>query len=969
MPLRPIQYTFTAGELSPLLGGRVDVNRYFAGCARLENYRTLPTGGAERRAGTLFIAAAKYADRVCRLERFEFSVEQAYMLEMGHEYIRVYTGLGRLEVAGVPVEVATPYQEADLFQVQCVQSADVLYCVHPAYPPHKLLRLGATTWQFKPIVFRPQPAAEAPTDLGVALTLSAVSGLSVTATAASAVFLDGDVDRHLVSGDGRAILTSLGADSPSLSVTCLVLSAFDTVSLSLGSWHLEGSPVVALRPSKRGPVGALVTLTLEKILTDEPELVSNGTFSAGLSGWTDHSGPVLSSGTATSSGADLVDTTADFVADGVEPTQRVLNVTDASEGGVGTVATTTLTLSPVLSGGSANTWAVGNSYEVRQTGSVTAAAGQGQLHGGTAGVAWIGQGVTTQVGRRYRVSFVVREQSLSVQVGSTATGSDLLTEATVTIGEQAVTFTADTTTSYVQFRNNQNQAAVVDDVSVKSVSAQGFRSADVGKLVTGSEATVELTRFVDATSMDGVLWAAFPEAEDPEDPQEELVLQAGAWSLGVPAWSASRGYPRAVSFSLGRFTLAGPRQEPLAGWDSVVGDFENFALGTADDAAIAWAISANTMNVIEWLEPLRDLLVGTRGGEHILTGGQNPRTPSNLGQIPQSTYGAAPLRPLLLGDVSLLMLQRGGRKVQEFLIQDDTGLLRARDVTILAEHVTRSGIRQWAYQRQPVPTVWAVRHDGQLLGWTFDLQEEVRGWHRHTTTGAFESVATMPVDTPEDDETEQVWLACRRTVEGSPVRYIEVMRGVSRTAVAHRWALTVDSALQYRGAPATTFSGLAHLEGLSVRLVGRQDVQVELNGEALTTERLLNLGTQTVVSGQVTTSLAVSALDVGLDFAPILVTLRPEVSLQDGTLQMRRKRWVTIWARLAGSLGLAINGKEVPIRTTNDAMGVGLLPTDLDVSAYGAGWNRHGQVTIEQTLPFPSTILALVGDLEVEEVE
>lgn len=86
----PIQTNFTAGEISPRLEGRVDLSKYFNACKTLQNMVIFPHGGATKRPGFYFAAEAKHDDKEARLIPFEYSVYQAYMLEFGHEYIRVF---------------------------------------------------------------------------------------------------------------------------------------------------------------------------------------------------------------------------------------------------------------------------------------------------------------------------------------------------------------------------------------------------------------------------------------------------------------------------------------------------------------------------------------------------------------------------------------------------------------------------------------------------------------------------------------------------------------------------------------------------------------------------------------------------------------------------------------------------------------------------------------------------------------
>lgn len=93
---RPIQTNFTAGELSPRLLGRSDISKYFNGARTMVNFRCHPHGGASKRPGTHFIAPSKDHTRKCRLVEFEFSDQQTYVLEFGHQYIRVYKDGGQV---------------------------------------------------------------------------------------------------------------------------------------------------------------------------------------------------------------------------------------------------------------------------------------------------------------------------------------------------------------------------------------------------------------------------------------------------------------------------------------------------------------------------------------------------------------------------------------------------------------------------------------------------------------------------------------------------------------------------------------------------------------------------------------------------------------------------------------------------------------------------------------------------------
>jgi hypothetical protein len=186
--------TFNAGEWSPDLYGRIDLDKYRNASRRIENFVLLAQGPATRRPGTEFIAHTK-DDGAVRLIPFEFSTEQAYVIEAGNGYFRFYMNGGRIETSpGTAYEVATPYGVADLAALKWAQSADVLYLTHPQFAPYKLARSGHTSWSLTPIDFQDGPYLDE--NVGaVTLTPAAASGSNVTLTASASLFVAGDVGR------------------------------------------------------------------------------------------------------------------------------------------------------------------------------------------------------------------------------------------------------------------------------------------------------------------------------------------------------------------------------------------------------------------------------------------------------------------------------------------------------------------------------------------------------------------------------------------------------------------------------------------------------------------------------------------------------------------------------------------------------------------------------------------------------
>lgn len=92
----PAQNGFNAGEWSPLLLGRQDLEKYSRALYVCKNAIPLTQGAWSRRPGTVYMHQARHHNKECRLFPFQFSVTQTYTLEFGEYYIRFFTNHGIL---------------------------------------------------------------------------------------------------------------------------------------------------------------------------------------------------------------------------------------------------------------------------------------------------------------------------------------------------------------------------------------------------------------------------------------------------------------------------------------------------------------------------------------------------------------------------------------------------------------------------------------------------------------------------------------------------------------------------------------------------------------------------------------------------------------------------------------------------------------------------------------------------------
>jgi hypothetical protein len=253
-----------------------------------------------------------------------------------------------------------------------------------------------------------------------------------------------------------------------------------------------------------------------------------------------------------------------------------------------------------------------------------------------------------------------------------------------------------------------------------------------------------------------------------------------------------------------------------------------------------------------------------------------------------------------------------------------------------------------AYQNKPNRMIWMIRSDGAMLAFCNYVVEKVRAWALMGTaaaTGLYRWVTVIPsVDLLDD----QAWFVVQRTI-GGVVRYHVEMQNQD---------ISVHSGLTYTGTPITAVSGLDHLNGQTVKVVGDgavYDDQVVVRGS-------VNLAYGATVGP------AASTVVVGLAITPnpSATTLQPTLKDQAGSTRFKRKHWASLAVELEDTLGLTINGRtQLQYRKPSDPMDAVEPSFTGTKQIANLGWSREGTITFEQTLPLPATILGYSGELDI----
>jgi hypothetical protein len=475
-------------------------------------------------------------------------------------------------------------------------------------------------------------------------------------------------------------------------------------------------------------------------------------------------------------------------------------------------------------------------------------------------------------------------------------------------------------------------------------SDTGFQTTDVGRLVQFRNGYGKITARTSTTVVTIEILKDMGSTSSSTD-----------WSLG--AFSNTTGHATCVTFFEQRLVFAGTKSQPQTLFFSKSGDYENMdenRSGTvSDDDAIIYTIASNQVNAIRFMTATRTLIVGTAGGEFAVSGGGTDVavTPTNILIKKQSNHGAANLDAIAVGNVTLF-LQRAKRKIRELAYNFDVDGYLAPDMTILAEHISESGITQMAYQQEPNQIIWCVRTDGQLIALTYQREQQVVAWHRHIFGGSFstgdavcESVAALPTD----DNEYQIWVIIKRTINSVTKRYVEYLHTFDFDETDNTDFNFLDSQLSYSGSPVTSISGLSHLEGQTVAILA----------DGATHPR------KTVTSGSISLERSASKVKVGLPYTSLLQTMRLDAGSQDGTSQGKTKRIFDITLRIYESIGIEVgpdlnNMERIPFRSSATLMNqaIPVFTGDKEIEFRG-NYETDGYVYVRQDQPLPLTILSL----------
>lgn len=415
-----------------------------------------------------------------------------------------------------------------------------------------------------------------------------------------------------------------------------------------------------------------------------------------------------------------------------------------------------------------------------------------------------------------------------------------------------------------------------------------------------------------------------------------------------PLFNSAGNYPGAVSYFQQRRVFAGTINAPQNMWMTRSGTESNMtsSLPVQDNDALSFRVAARDANTIRHIVPLDDMLLLTSGGVwKVFADNSDVLTALTVDTRQAATLGASNVQPAVVGKY-ILHVTPGGR-IQEVTFSWQANGYDNDDKSLLAPHLFDGfTVTDLAYTHTPMKSLWGTRSDGTLLSMTYLPKQDVTAWSWHDTeagAGLFQSVASVienNVDVP--------YFVVQRSVNGRTVKYIERLKERLFATLAD--SFIVDSGLQYSGSPVNIITGLWHLEGKTVSILG---------DGAVMPQQVVTNGTVSLPTGQTASKLQIG-LPITADIQTLPLTYEA-LAFGEGI----QKNVNRVYLRVVKSSGVFAGPDFTHLtaykqRTTEPYGSPPSIMTqqiDIDIAP---SWGTEAQVCIRQTDPLPLTVSAIV---------
>lgn len=431
------------------------------------------------------------------------------------------------------------------------------------------------------------------------------------------------------------------------------------------------------------------------------------------------------------------------------------------------------------------------------------------------------------------------------------------------------------------------------------------------------------------------------------------------WRLG--AFSIETGYPSCISLIDERLALASTAYAPRTAWLTETGDFESFIIPDplTDTSPITVELTGEELDEILWLNSGKGLFVGTSSlVTSISPSGDGALTYKNVRQVQQTNHGAAPYPPIRIGP-ALLYQSSSKSCIRELIYNFSDDAYDAPNLTFLNEHFYK-GMGGSIWLETPEDLVLTPNKYGQIVSMAYERAQKVYGSTAYETDGTFLSLCNA---FNTEKEVQDVYVITRRIINGVEKQYVEFMYESFEEQELSE-ARLLDCCLEYQGAPASTFSGLSHLEGKTVFVVGYAGGETSLK----VYERV-------VTSGSVTVDDALVSCYIGLNYTAYIEILPSRSAKRDGSTSFRSKQHVdSLSIDLYRSAGLSVSGDKgltyeelIPRQYGGSMDQVPELLTGEANVPIESSWLNSSVIRIQSDKPMPAMIRLIMPEEDKED--
>lgn len=391
---------------------------------------------------------------------------------------------------------------------------------------------------------------------------------------------------------------------------------------------------------------------------------------------------------------------------------------------------------------------------------------------------------------------------------------------------------------YLDQNYDASKTVQVDDTTIglHTLTVSGFtlNSSDIGR-------HVRINHIDDNTLEDRWGWGVITSITGSNT--ATIDMKQKVWSTGTTtdfrlgAWGAGQGYPTLVSVHGQRLVWAGTTNYPWL-WMSNSFNYHNFSPSDFSgdikaSNAIYYNMSTDKIAPVRWMASLGSLIIGTELYEMRMYSSGAGLSPGDCVVRKESTYGVHDALPIITDD-TCIFVQRLQRKLRSMAYDYTRDAYVGPELSVLSESLTVEGITKIVHQREPNDLIWCLMGDGKLLAVTYDKEQAVIAWSRVELAGKNAKVIDMAVVPSATFKQDMLILWVERIINGSIVRYAEILSRELQDNMAVKRVSYLDSSMRYQGSSTTTITGLTHLIGETVRVMDRgglhEDVTVDENG-------------------------------------------------------------------------------------------------------------------------------------------